>query len=181
MPKRFIKRYLPDHRSIRKHKHLQFLGDRLHDPNIWHLNRRSVAGALGMGVFVSFIPIPVQMIIAAVVAVWMRVNLPLAVAAVWITNPVTIPPVFFFTYKVGVWMLNSWPLNLVFELSPTDDWLLKNLGAFGGPLLLGSLTVGAILGLLTYGAVRLAWRIYVVALFRRRRRKLANARLANRV
>jgi hypothetical protein len=96
MPRRLLRRYLPDHRRIREHRHLQFFGDRLHDPNLWHLNRRSVAGAMGVGVFVALLPTLGQMAVAAAAAIWLRVNLPLAVAMVWITNPLTMPPIFFF-------------------------------------------------------------------------------------
>ncbi len=167
MPRRMIKRYLPDHAKVRHHKHLQFLGDRLHDPNLWHLNRRSVAGAMGMGVFVAFIPVPMQMVIAAIAAVWLRVNLPLAVAMVWITNPFTIPPILFFTYKVGAWLLNYPPAHFQLELSL--EWLLSGTSYVWRPLLAGSLLVGTALGIIVYIAVRLAWRLHIV---RKRFRKL---------
>ncbi len=160
MPKRFIKRFLPDHISIRKHKHLQLLGDRLHDPNLWHLNRRSVAGAMGVGVFFAFVPLPMQMLMAAAAAIWLRINLPIAVAMVWITNPVTMAPIFFFTYKVGTWLLGTRPHQFTFE--PTLGWFMTEAGAIGYPLLVGSLAIGTVLGLLVYGTVRLAWRIHII-------------------
>lgn len=178
MPRQFFKRYLPDHTRLRKQKSLHFLGERLYDGNLWHLSRRSVAGGLGMGVFVAFIPVPGQMIIAAALSMWLRVNLPLAVAVVWITNPVTMPAIFFFTYKVGVWMLSIWPLSLIVELSPADDWLLTRIGAIGGPLLLGSLTVGVILGLVTYAAILFVWRLHIVSRLRQRRQRHIAAKAA---
>ncbi len=169
MSKRFLKRIMPDHGKLRSHRSMRLFGNRLHDPNLWHLNRRSVAGGLAVGMFVAFIPLPTQMIMAAAFSLWLRVNLPLAVATVWITNPVTMPPIFYATYLVGRWMLHTWPFKLLIYLSPADDWFLRNLGAYGGPLLLGSLTVGLVLSALTYTAVRLIWRLHIVLHVRRRR------------
>ena len=171
MPRRFLKSYLPDRRFIRGQKSLRFLGDRLHHPGLWHLGRRSVAGGLAVGVFVAFIPLPGQMLIAAIAALLLHVNLPLAVVTVWITNPVTIPPMFYFNYRVGAWLLDSQPINLQFELS--WDWLLYNLSAIWQPLLLGSLCMGVLFALIAYLAVSLIWRAYVVLQIRRRRQKNA--------
>lgn len=166
MLRRFYKRYIPSHHLIREHKHLRMFGTRLHDPNLWHLNRRSAAGAMGTGVFVAFIPIPGQMIIAAAAAIWLRVNLPLAVAMVWITNPFTMTPIFYSTYKVGTWMLGSKPRSFAFELSLS--WLLERIETVGLPLLVGSLTIGLLSGALVYVSVRIAWRLYVIHRKRRR-------------
>ena len=69
MAKEFIQKllhkFIPDHDVIKQHKNLQFLGDKLHDPNLWHLNRRSVAMAFAVGLFGAWIPTPGQMAIAA--------------------------------------------------------------------------------------------------------------------
>jgi uncharacterized protein (DUF2062 family) len=179
MPRRFIKSYMPDHKHIRRYGWVQILGDRLHHPGLWHLHRRSVAGALGIGVFTAFIPLPGQMLIAAVLSIPFQVNLPLAVAAVWITNPITIPPIFYFTYRVGAWLMNSQPINFYFELS--WDWLFYNLAVIWKPLLVGSLVVGTALGFVTYLAVILAWRCYVISAWRRRQKKLQNKKLRNKI
>jgi len=78
MPKKFIKRYLPDHEKIRNHKSLnKIFGTLLHDPNLLHLNRRSVSGAMAVGLFLAFVPLPIQMGLAAGIAILIRVNLPI--------------------------------------------------------------------------------------------------------
>ena len=101
MPKHLFKRYAPDPQAVREHKHLRVFAAFLHDPNLFHLNRRSVSGAFAAGLFWAMIPIPVQMLAAALTAITVRINLPISVALVWVTNPFTMPAVFYFNYLVG--------------------------------------------------------------------------------
>ncbi|MCC8988953.1 MAG: DUF2062 domain-containing protein, partial [Candidatus Contendobacter sp.] len=81
----FLRRYLPDPQHLREHKSLRFLGERLHDPWLWHFNRRATVRGLAIGAFYAFVPFPWQMLLAAITAFWLRFNLPVAVAMVWIT------------------------------------------------------------------------------------------------
>jgi len=166
MPKQFIKRYTPHHDTIRNHRHLQFFGRLLHDPNLWHLNRRSVSGAFAAGLFWSMVPMPFQMIPAAASAILFRVNMPISVALVWITNPFTMTPIYYFTYLVGVWLLDQKASVTEFELS--SDWISQSLGLIWEPLLLGSLFVGTILSITGYTLMRLIWRWHVVKKHRQR-------------
>ncbi|WP_159217560.1 DUF2062 domain-containing protein, partial [Klebsiella pneumoniae] len=79
----------------------------LYNPNLWCLNRRSAAGAFAVGLFMAFVPLPSQMIMAAGLAIVLGVNLPLSIALVWITNPITMPVIFYFTYKLGAWLMGT--------------------------------------------------------------------------
>ncbi len=172
MPKKLIRRYLPDHHTVRDHKYLRFLGSLLHDPNLWHLNRRSVAGAFAVGLFVAFIPVPVQMVLAAVVAIFLRVNLPVAIALAWITNPLTAAPIYFFTYKLGAWMLGTEPHAFAFE--PTLHWFIDKLELIWKPLLLGSLVTGVVSAVVGYFSILLLWRLHIVSKLRDKRRRRAS-------
>ncbi len=169
MPRRFIKRYCPDHEKIRNHKQLRIFGSMLHDPNLWHLNRRSVSGSFFVGLFWAFQPMPFQMVAAAAAAMLLRVNLPISVALVWLTNPITMPPAFYFTYRVGTLLLGRHPGTLHFTL--TLDAILANLESIWQPLLLGSLVCGLVLGAIGYASVRLLWRWHVIQQRKRRRRR----------
>ncbi len=166
MPRRLIKRHLPDPEHIRQHKYIRVFGRLLHDPNLWHLNKRSVSGAVSVGLFCAFIPAPMQMLIAAAIAIVVRVNLPISVALVWLTNPITIPPMFYFAYRVGAWIMGIPPMEGDIEL--TMDWVQELLQTRWQPLLLGSFVVGSVSALLGNLAVRGLWRLLVVRNWRAR-------------
>jgi uncharacterized protein (DUF2062 family) len=169
MPKRFIKRYVPSHEAIHNHKGLWFLRPLLKDPNLLHLNRRSVSGAVGIGLFMAFVPVPFQMALAAISAVFARVNLPIAVAMVWLTNPITIPPMFYFAYRVGVWLLGTPEHNFQFELS--WHWLTESLGAVWEPFLFGCFFVGAVLAVVGSIGTRALWRLKVKQMWKHRQQQ----------
>ncbi|MEE8057452.1 MAG: DUF2062 domain-containing protein [Pseudomonadales bacterium] len=156
MPKKFIKRFVPDPDWVKKQQSLRLLGDWLHDPNLWHLNRHSVATATFIGLFVAFIPLPTQMIIAALMAILLRANLPISVILVWITNPLTIAPIYFLAYKVGTAITGSEPSQFAFELS--WKWLSQGLANSWQPFILGCVLCGLFFGLLGSAVVRWAWR-----------------------
>lgn len=168
MPKNFIKRYMPDHHTIREHKHLRFLGTLLHDPNLWHLNRRSASGAFAVGLFMAWVPVPFQMLLAAIAAIPFRVNLPLSVALVWISNPLTMPPLFYFAYLIGTWILGE-PSSghLAFELS--YEWLATELKTIWQPFLLGCFIMGVSSALAGYLTIRGLWRLHLIRHYKERK------------
>ena len=174
MPRKLIRRWLPHDSKIREHRHLRVLGDWIHDPNLWHLNRRSVAGAMALSLFVAWLPIPGQMLVAGLVAVWLRLNLPVSVVGVWVTNPATMPPMFYLAYELGAWILDEPVKELELELS--FRWLATQLETIWQPFLLGCLVLGVVSALLGYGVVRLLWRLHVVRRWRERKgRRLSGA------
>lgn len=173
MPRKFLKRYAPSSSEIKSNPGLRFLGPLLEDPNLFHLNRYSVSMAFLVGVFLAFIPLPGQMAIAAVIALWVRCNLPIAVALVWITNPVTIAPIFFSTYKLGLWLLDVPDPEQTVRIMSWET--LQNLTRLSTlkPLLIGSLCAGSFFSLLSYFSIRYLWRFYVVYQWNHRREKRA--------
>jgi uncharacterized protein (DUF2062 family) len=170
MPKNFIKRYMPDHEKIRNNKQLnKVFGTLLHDPNLLHLNRRSVSMAFFVGLFMAFVPLPIQMVLAAAIAILIRCNLPIAVGLVWITNPITMPPIFYFSYKVGTWVLGTPERKFTFDLS--WEWLGTKLVAIWEPFLLGCAISGLFFGLLGYVTIRLLWRLHIIKHIKERKKK----------
>lgn len=155
MPKKLLKRYLPDPAKIKNIKALAFLGDKLHSPNLWHLNRRSVARAFAVGLWAMYTPpLPWQQVIAAIGAIYFNANLPIAVALVWITNPLTWLPLYYFAYQVGAIAMGS-PTFSFDQFSSLFS--IEKVMELGAPLLLGCfilMNIGAILG---YFGVQWVW------------------------
>ena len=169
MPKDLLRRYLPSARSVRESRALRPISKWLHNPEIWHLHRRSVSGAAFIGLFCAFLPIPFQTLVAGALALGFRCNLPLSVALVWITNPITIPPMFYFSYRLGAWLL-----GIQVEVDSVEiswSWLGDNLSNIGYPLLCGSLVCGWVSGLTAMVVVRLLWRVHVVRSWKERRKQ----------
>ncbi len=171
MPKRLIKQYMPDHETIRKHKHLKLFGALLHDPNLWHLNRRSASGAFAVGLFMAFVPVPFQMLLAAGAAILTRVNLSLSVLLVWITNPITMPPMFYGAYRLGTWLIGVPERNVHFALSL--EWLTSEMGAIWQPFLLGCLLLGTLSALAGFSIIRGLWRLRLVRHHQRKKQDRA--------
>lgn len=167
MPKKLIQRFLPSEETLKKHKSLGIFGRLILAPNLWHLNKRSVSGAFAVGLFCAFVPIPFQMILAAAFALIFRVNLPIAAVLVWITNPLTIPPLFYFAYLVGTWALDTPVMDIEFSL--TIDWLKNGLLSIWQPFLLGCFLCGSTAALIGSISIRVLWRHLVLKSWQKRR------------
>ncbi|AOT08447.1 DUF2062 domain-containing protein [Pseudoalteromonas luteoviolacea] len=156
MAKKTIQRFLPDHNKIKEQKSLRIFGSLLHDANLWHLNRRSARGAFSVGLFFAFIPVPFQMVLAAALAIPFRVNLPLSIALVWITNPLTMPPIFYCSYLVGVFALGQEIQPFQFE--PTWEWLTQSISTIGPAFIVGSLICASIAAVIGFFGIDYLWR-----------------------
>ena len=167
--RRLLRKMVPGAREWRTHASLRrVFGQPLLSADLWHLNRGSVAWAVSIGLFMAWAPVPFQMILAAGAAILIRCNLPIAVALVWISNPVTVVPLFFAAQKLGAWMLDI-PPDDDFRIELSLRWLLEELGAGWRPFLLGCLVMGLGSGGLGQIAVRLLWRAHVMVSWRDRR------------
>lgn len=139
-------------------------------PTLWHLNRRSVPRALAIGFFTAFI-IPLgQFALAALVAVAMRANVPLAAAATLITNPLTFPPIYIAAYNVGFLLLPGSSADGVGEVAQSLGATLLDVS---GPTALGLLVFAIVSAVLGHVAGAIWWRIRLSRRWRQRRPKAA--------
>lgn len=176
MPKETFRRIIPSYSEIRNVKALGLFGDWIYAANLWHINRYSTSMAFFVGLFLAFIPVPGQMLLAALMAIVLRCNLPLSVSLVWITNPVTIPAIFFIVYKVGALIVDVPVRDIEFEVS--FHWLANSLLTVWKPIVVGSLVCGLFFGSLGYFIVNQLWR-WRVAYHWHKRKKRRASQLAN--
>lgn len=170
--KKIINKVVPDPNVIRQHKSLQFLGDKLHSPNLWHINRRSINMAVVIGLFFAWVPTPTQMAFAAIAAIYYRANLLVSVALVWVTNPITMPPLFYFAYRVGLHYLHLPSPVANFEFTLAGIW-----SSFGGimhPFLFGCLIMALVSSLAGFIAMDSFWRYQVRKKWQDRKNKHGN-------
>lgn len=179
MPRKFFRKYLPDADTVRSSRLVAPFAGWLHHPNLWHLNRRSVSGAVAIGLFCGLIPGPLQMLTALALAIPFRKNIPVALLVTLYTNPFTIVPLYLLAYGYGQLLLGG-----AQGAAPIEPFLwdwgdfagsLRELGAWmlalGKPLALGLVALALTLAAVGYFAVELAWRAYVVAAWRARARR----------
>lgn len=157
---------MPDHKKIRDHKHLRVFGKLLHNPALWHMNRHSVAKGFAVGLFFAWVPVPFQMVLGAGAAIFFRANLPLSVVVVWITNPLTIPPMFYGAYKVGAFLMGVKLQHFDMELS--IEWVKQEMLLIWEPFLLGCFVVALVSSLIGYFGIQIAWRCMVIQRWRMR-------------
>ncbi|MBS3960736.1 MAG: DUF2062 domain-containing protein [Sandarakinorhabdus sp.] len=143
----------------------------LSSPLIWRFNRRAVACGAALGLFAAF-AIPVaQTPFAALFAVGVRANLPVAALSTFVTNPLSVPFLYYLAYLVGRTVLQM-KSNSVFAIAPdaglferTLNWIIT----LAGPTYVGLLIFAVVGAAIGYLGVQIGWRIWVG---RKRRRRL---------
>ena len=184
MPKKFFKRLSVKSSFLKNGKLLEPLGHRIHDPNLWHLNRKSISRAFFVALFTSItlMLFPCHMITAAFFAVWLRANLPISLSLVWLVNPFTIPPLAYAALDIGLWIMPSTHTQSVKKIMHFD-WegsgsIVDKAATFWHlfervwePFMLGSLTLGLLIGAGSYFIIQLFWRWHVIRSWNNRKKQ----------
>jgi hypothetical protein len=178
---KFIRRHLPDREAVRTSKYLAWCGDWLNHPNLWALNRDSVSGGFAIGLAAGLVPGPLQMLTAALFAVPLKRNLPVALVTTLYTNPLTIGPLYVLAYGYGRLLLGA--SGKAVDVEPFvwvwSDWigsaeaLVHWTFALGKPLGVGLVALALTLAVFGYVAVQVGWRIYIRLAWRARARRRA--------
>lgn len=143
-------RYLR-HPRIRERPWLVALTKPIFDRDLWNPCRHTVAGALSIGLFCAMLPIPFQMLFAALASMRARVNIPISMATCWVSNPFTQVAIWLSQEKLGDWVRSQTQLNVpnFLDVERTVLNATLNLGSFT----VGFLVMGVILSILAYPIV----------------------------
>jgi uncharacterized protein (DUF2062 family) len=156
MPRRFFRKFafkrhhMSDQWFMAPFRHL------LQDHRLWGIRRRWVVPAFALGLFIAFLPFPGHTLIAALLALALRVNIPVAAVSTWVSNPLTMGPLYYFAYRLGVTILDIPPKPFSFELSL--DWVTHTFVNIWQPMLLGSVLLASAAALVGYVGLDLLWR-----------------------
>ena len=174
-----LERFLPTRDAITQSRMLRWLGPRIHDPLLWHVNRRSVARGVALGVFFGLM-IPIAQIPAAAIAsLMLRGNLWIAAVSTLVSNPLTYGPLYYFAYRLGAGVIGTRtpadltaddverPMRMIDSLAQAWTWIT----GIGQPLLLGMLIMAVTGAFIAYWGTQLVWRMRVTAKWRRLRRE----------
>ena len=120
-------------------------------------NRKMISRGVLIGLFIAFIPMPMQM--AAVVAVtpFIRFNVPIAIAMCWLSNPITMPPMYYMEYLTGSFILGMEPEPVQMTL----EWFKNNLSKIFIPLYVGTAFYSVFGSIVGYFLVNWLWKLSV--------------------
>lgn len=162
---KWVKKYFPDKTSLKDQPALRRVRNYLKHPNLWSINCASLARGVSIGLLVAFIPLPFQMLIAAVLSILFRAYLPIAIVLTWITNPLTFIPINFFVYQVGSRVMGKvngfhmvvpdWHFNSLYEFWMSFKAWISHLSV---TYLVGLPVVAISAAVIGYFAVLIFWR-----------------------
>lgn len=117
-------------------------------------NRRMVSRAVLIGLFIAFIPMPMQMLAVVAVTPFVRFNVPIGLAMCWLSNPFTMPPMYYMEYMTGAYILGS-------EIAPVEmtlEWFTENIDNIFVPLYFGTLLYSVFGSITAWWLVNHFWK-----------------------
>lgn len=167
MPRSFLKKITPHPRRLQNRWFVRIFGPRVTHPGLWSFQRRAVTGAFAAGLAISFVPLPIHLVLGALVAIVWRLNIPTIALTLLLVNPITVVPIYYAAYRVGAAVLGHPVHRFAFELS--FKWLQHGLGPLWKPFLVGCLICSSLAGIFGWVTLESLWRWRVRYKFRTRR------------
>ncbi len=118
------------------------------------INRKSISKGMAFGIFIGFIPMPFQMLAVLTLTPFMIFNVPIAIAMVWLSNPITMPAMYYMEYQTGLYFLQESGLP---DIELTLSWFENNLSDIVIPLYVGTIPYSVFGSILIYLIINIFW------------------------
>ena len=139
-------------------KQPEFVKKLLQNSAITKVDEKSMARAVAIGLFMCCMPLPFHSVLAALIAIFFQANPLISFTILWIVNNTfSMVPLFYFCYRVGLWILHLPAQDFMFEES--WQWVVHELGLIWQPFLLGCFVSGLVLAVSGYIITRVVYRI----------------------
>jgi hypothetical protein len=120
-------------------------------------NRKMISRGVLIGLAIAFIPMPMQMAAVLLFVPFIRFNVPIGLAMCWLSNPVTMPPMYYMEYLTGSFVLGMKPAPVEMTL----EWFKNNLGEIFIPLYFGTALYSIFGSIAAYFLVNYLWKLSV--------------------
>ena len=98
---------------------------------------------------------PMQMAAVLLFMPIFRFNVPIALAMCWLSNPITMPPMYYVEYELGSFLLGIKPEPVQLTL----EWFSTNMHAIFIPLYFGTLIFSIVGSISAYFIVNYFWKL----------------------
>ena len=169
MPRRFFRKFALKRENLYDKWWLAPFQHLLHERALWVIRRRTVVPAFALGLFIAYLPFPGHVITGIVLAIFARVNVPVAALSTLVSNPLTMGPMYYAAFSLGQELLQQPQRDFEFDMS--IDWLVDQFVYIWQPLMLGSVILGTLLSLAGYITLDLLWRASLSDYLDKRRQK----------
>lgn len=175
-PGNWFARHVPTREQMACNRWLRPFAGNVLRPELWRFTRRSVPRGAALGLFIGVIIPMAHFVVAAVLAVFVRANVPAALIATFIGNPLTVAGLWWAGYRIGEAMLHAdamtqvAPVATAMQQTQTDQ-LLQRLTGAGEDTALGLFVIATVCAVVGYFVTAWAWRWWIVR--KRRARRLA--------
>ncbi len=149
-----LRALVPRREQLEANPWLRGLAPYLANPKLWQWSRRGVAMGVAIGLFIGFLVPVAQILLAAAAAVFLRANVPVAALGTLVTNPLTIPPIYYAAYHLGAWATGA-SATAVSLADPFSIW--ESLGSIGVPLFTGLAITASFAAVASYLLISRAW------------------------
>ena len=175
----WARRSVPTREAMEGNRWIRPFAHRVLRSDLWRFNRRSVPRGIALGLFVGIMIPFAHSAVAALTAMFVRANVPVAILSTWTSNPATWMLIFPAAYKIGQTVLRLDEMSGIQPLSEAmqqtqTDYLLKLMTGVGLETAFGLFVIASVLSGLGYLLTSMGWRWWIG---RKRAQRLAEARM----